>query len=512
MKKYKSIILSSIVALSTIACDDYLDINTSPNAPSADIITPDLSLSGALNEPYMNGGYNTADRLGNALMQNWAFDVNNVTGGFQIEYNLNITSSFYSSIWDRLYRETSTLSIIENYGDEDGNQEYNYFKAIAMIMKVDHFQTLVDLYGDIPYSEAHLGGNNTTPAYDDDQAIYRDFIVKLDQAIALIDDTPTEEAISPDVNDVIFGGNMQSWKSYANTIKLRVLLRESTKAETNGESQAYLNAEFAKLDGQTFVTSDVTLNPGYTDTTGSQSPFFGLYGYEPATTTATGFGRQLVVSDYRAKFMSGLATQDGVITGVSDNRLSSVFETFGGQVIGPVQGVTGAGTPPQLSKMLIGSGLLVNSEQDYYVMTASESYFLQAEAMARGYITGDAQNAYNSGISSSFALLGATEGNYITNINVVPEIGFGAAASLDDKINAIMTQKWIALMGIDAVETWIDYTRTGYPDVPLAATASKPARPKRLMYPQSEYTSNANNVPAQSQADAFNNGVFWNEN
>jgi hypothetical protein len=512
MKKYKSIILSSIVALSTIACDDYLDINTSPNAPAADIITPDLSLSGALNEPYMNGAYNTADRLGNAFMQNWAFDVNNVTGGFQVEYNLNITSSFYSSIWDRLYRDTSTLSIIEKYGAEDDSQEYNYFKAIAMIMKVNHFQTLVDLYGDIPYSEAHLGGNNTTPTYDDDQAIYRDFIVKLDQAIALIDNTPTEVAITPDVSDVVFGGNMESWKSLANTIKLRVLLRESTKAETNGESQAYLNSEFAKLDGQTFVSTDVTLNPGYNDTAGSQSPFFGLYGYDAATTTPTTIGRQLVVSDYRAKFMSGEETQNGVITGVSDSRLAAVFETFGGQVIGPVQGVTGAGTPPNLSKMNIGSGLLLNSEQDYYVMTASESYFLQAEAMARGYITGDAQTAYNTGISSSFALLGASELNYIDNINIVPGVGFGAAGNLEEQINAIMTQKWIALMGIDAVETWIDYTRTGYPAVPLAATATKPARPKRLMYPQSEYTANSANVPVQSQADAFNNGVFWNEN
>jgi hypothetical protein len=508
MKKYKSIILSAIVALSTVACDDYLDINDNPNAPSSAILTPDLTLSGALTEPYMNGGYNSADRLGNAFMQSWAFDVNNVTGGFQEEYNLNINSNFYSTIWNRLLRDTSTLSVIE----AEENPEYAYFKAIAMIMKVDHFQTLVDLYGDMPYTEAHILGENTTPAYDDDQFIYRDFIVKLNEAIDLIDNADLNVAILPSISDVVFGGNMSNWKNFANTVKLRVLLREATKAETNGESQTYLTAQFTELDGATFVSTDVAINPGYADIEGSQSPFYALYGNEGATTTRTGLGGQIVVSDYRAKFMTGLPTQDGTVTGVPDNRLPAVFELLGGQVVGPVQGETGAGVPPALSKMVVGQGVLQSPLQDYYVMTASESYFLQSEAMARGYITGDAQTAYNNGISASFTLLGAFEGAYVTNINSIPNIGFAAAGSLDEQINAIMTQKWLALMGIDAIESWIDYTRTGYPNIPLALTAQRAERPNRLMYPQSEYTTNAANVPVQSQDDAFSTNVFWGEN
>jgi hypothetical protein len=506
MKKYKSIILSAIVALSTVACDDFLDINESPNAPSTGL-TPDLTLSAALTQPYMNGGYNSADRLGNAFMQSWAFDVNNVTGGFQEEYNLNINSNFFSTIFNRLYLDTGTLSLIE----KEENLEYSNHIAIAMIMKVDHFQTLVDLYGDIPYLEAHLGGQNQTPAYDDDQFIYRDFIVKLNQAIELIDNA-SDTAIDPGVNDPVFNGDMSSWKTYANTLKLRVLLREATKAETNGESQTYLTTQFAELDGETFITNNVTINPGYNDVENGQSPFYALYGNEGASTTRTGLGGQIVVADYRAKFMTGVPTQDGTATGVPDNRLPAVFELLGGQVVGPVQGETGAGVPPALSKMVVGQGLLQSPVQDYYVMTASESFFLQSEAIVRGYITGDAQTAYNNGISASFTLLGASEGAYVTNINSIPNIGFAAAGSLDEQINAIMIQKWLALMGIDAIESWIDYTRTGYPNVPLALTAQRAERPNRLMYPQSEYTRNAANVPAQTQDDAFSTSVFWGEN
>ena len=64
-------------------------------------------------------------------------------------------------------------------------------------------------------------------------------------------------------------------------------------------------------------------------------------------------------------------------------------------------------------------------------------------------------------------------------------------------------------MGINGIESWIEYTRTGFPVTDLALTATRPAKPVRLMYPNSEYTANGNNVPSQSQNDAFNNKIFW---
>jgi len=515
MKRYKLLILSAVVAVTTVSCDKYLDINQSPNSPSEETVTPDLMLAAALSQPYTvtstAGTYGInpivdANELGNIFMNSWAGDVNNITGAYLDEFALILTSSFHSQIWDRLYRETSTLQTIIN----DPNPVYDNMKAIAKIMKTHHFQTIVDLYGDVPYSQAHLLGDNTTPAYDDDETIYRDFIVQLDDAIALIDNADLN-TIDPGVNDVIFNGDMSMWKKFANTLKLRVLLREATKAETNGASQTYLNAQFANMVGASYITTNVTLNPGFVDTAGRQNPFWGNFGQTPAGDNTFDKGL-IVVTDYAAQYMSGGVTQNGVSTAVNDTRLAAMYEDVAGTVVGVVQGADNTSAPADLSHLRLNSGLLQSPIQDVYVMTASEAYFLQAEAAVRGYISGTAQSFYDAGINASFALLGATPGTYVNDINAVVGQGFGAAVGLDQQIEAIMTQKWIALMGINGIESWIEYTRTGYPAVPLATTAQQAAKPNRLMYPGSEYTANSANVPAQSAPDTFTTHVFWDEN
>ncbi|WP_255702608.1 SusD/RagB family nutrient-binding outer membrane lipoprotein [Antarcticibacterium sp. 1MA-6-2] len=84
-------------------------------------------------------------------------------------------------------------------------------------------------------------------------------------------------------------------------------------------------------------------------------------------------------------------------------------------------------------------------------------------------------------------------------------IGWSASS---DKIEAIITQKWIATNGINAEQSWYDYNRTGFPEnLPISLQASTPDRPVRLAYPASELTSNGNNVP--SQPDVFNTKIFW---
>ena len=75
-----------------------------------------------------------------------------------------------------------------------------------------------------------------------------------------------------------------------------------------------------------------------------------------------------------------------------------------------------------------------------------------------------------------------------------------------------MTQKWIANMGINGIESWIERTRTGFPDLPLAITATGPSLPNRLLYPASEYSTNSANVPEQNTGDAFSTKIFWDAN
>ena len=150
----------------------------------------------------------------------------------------------------------------------------------------------------------------------------------------------------------------------------------------------------------------------------------------------------------------------------------------------------------------IGPGLLKSETMGACIFTLAESYFNQAEAvLSQG---GDAQSLYESGIEASFDYLGVggASGYYAQPVANV------SWANSSNKLEAIITQKWIATNGITAEQSWFDYNRTGYPsNLPISDQATSSDRPVRLYYPASELSSNGGNVP--SQPDAFTAKIFW---
>ena len=146
----------------------------------------------------------------------------------------------------------------------------------------------------------------------------------------------------------------------------------------------------------------------------------------------------------------------------------------------------------------LGPGILKGFDQDAIIFSYSEALFLLAEARVRGYMSGDAKSAYDAGIAESFATLGATQGTYTGD----------ADWNSKSKIEAIITQKWIALNGTNGIESWYEYNRTGFPSgLPVSNQSPQPDRPVRHLYPNSEISANASNVPAQK--NAFSNKIFW---
>ena len=488
------------------ACSkDYLDINQSPVAPTQDLVAPDLLLAGAINDPYRTLAV-TANDLGNAWMQNWGPNVNAWTGGYEDEFRFRLTTSFGDGIWDNFYRGMATLQSIIDYEGED----YDNHKAIARVMKSFYFQYLVDLYGDVPYTEALQKGTILTPAYDDAATVYRALITDLDLAISTINSSGGDVPVGSE--DIVFQGDMGKWIQFANTLKLRILLRQSVLAEENAEVKSYLDAQFANLENN-FLTVNATINPGYADAAGKQNPFYSTYGFDSEGNNA---GRRTfdVAAEYAAEFLKGNETENGVSTNVYDLRVERLYEVLdaAGEVVGIQQGATATTAPDELS--YLGPGLIVSSEQDGYLITAAESFFLQSEAAFRGYITGDAKALFQEGIIASYELLGLTEQDaldYIAASNGTNLIGWDGSAN---KIEAIMTQKWIALNGINGIEAFIEYNRTGYPDLPLPIIAEESQRPFRLLYPASEYSNNSANVALQNQSlsDAFSVPIFWDVN
>ena len=481
-----------VVSLLLASCSEsFLDVNTDPNNPVT--VTPDLILPTGLNfsniiEEQSRG----MNHLGNMFMYNWS--QSNGFSWYPDEFQYLVNSTFYTRIFDYTYRfplkQYAALYNLE--GEENG-----YYQAIGKIMAALHFQQLVDCYGNVPYSAALLRGGNATPSYDDAQVIYESIINDLSDAIDLINATASNNLLTPDVpglDDGVFGGDMDKWKTFANTVKLRILVRQSDMAGRD----AYIQAEFDKIaaSGDGYMNSDVTINIGYAQNASQQNRKWEDMGQDVSgTETLT----------YKATCATPYVLDRLIAT--NDGRLDFIFERPSTGHLGVPQGLVDYGgtaflTPELVSN--IGPGILKGPTQDGVLYTAAESYFNRAEAALKGFISSDPKAMYEAGIQASFTYLGAGDasGYYGQDITTV---GWDNSTN---KLEAIMIQKWIALMGINALQSWFDYTRTGYPsDLPISLQASTPDRPVRLAYPSSEITSNGNNLP--TQPNVFTAKPFW---
>lgn len=510
MKRIK-FILPLIAGFMLFSCSDYLDVNSSPNDPNANSVTPNLSLAAAQSDSYRNLT-RRMNEYGNVFMNNWGANVNSFTSGYAEEFGISLSSNFYDDIWDGLYLSTGGYSKIIAHPASG----YDNHKAIAKICKAFYFQYLVDLYGDVPYTEAHVGLNALSPKYDDDKAIYRDLVVQLEDAIDMIVDAPAGTA-AVGSEDVILGGDMAAWVKFANTLKLRILLRQSEL--TDADTVTYLTQEFSELATAEFVDQDVTINPGYSSGSNSrQNPWMNLMiELQPDAN-----GNKVYRSTFN--FRRASAYIAGQLNSTSDGRRSRLFAPVSGtNITGVIQGdqsaLNGGGTAPAAISSL-GPGLVISNDQDGYMMLKAESLLLQAEAIHKGYLTGDAQTKFNNAIIASFDQLGAADSaSYIASINGVVGKGYGApGATSEQQLEAIFYQKSIALNGINGAEIFIEYTRArknGNPlideNIPMPLLSSTPTghKPRRLMYPNSELATNSANVPVLTMTDAYNTAPFW---
>ncbi len=490
--KYTSLLLAVIMMAS---CEEFLDVNEDPNNPVS--VTPDLILPvGQAYSANIIQGNTTrrANCLGNMLMYNWS--QSDGYSWYTDEFKYNVTSSFYQGIFNDSY--SAALKQYQILDQLEG-VTYNNYRAIAKVMKAFHFQLLVDFYGDVPYSEALLRSREATPKYDDAKTIYEDLITQLDTAIILINKAETATLV-PGADDAIFNGNMTNWKKFANSVKLRILIRQSNMSGRD----AYIKAELSKIatEGSGYISSDVGVNPGYAKEEDKQSPVWNYFGYD-ASGTITMDNNATCATQYILDYLST----------TTDPRIDRLYEKPGTGHLGVPQGLLDYDTPvadafiPSLVSN-IGPGILKGATQDAIIYTLAECYFNLAEARQKGLITtgDDAKTLYNKGIKASFDYLGVAADRF--DIYSVQNKNLVSWDSSPNKLEAIITQKWIAVNGITAEQSWFDYNRTGYPsNLPISLQSAKADRPVRIYYPAGEYSSNGENVPAQPEA--FTEKIFW---
>jgi hypothetical protein len=292
-------------------------------------------------------------------------------------------------------------------------------------------------------------------------------------------------------------------------LELKLLIHQS---EVPAQS-AFITTQLAKIaaNGRGFMGAGggALINPGYQNSTGKINPFYANFHTVTAATTSVSYYR---ANQYAVDFYNS----------TGDNRMASFYDPVNGSFAGNFDGDPASVSNAETSG--VGAGLLKGPAQNEWILSDFESLFLQAEAAQRGWITGDPQALYESAITQSFIYLYQDGSNTITDTALHPAADATAlyTSGTDDvdwtastnKLEAIITQKWAALNGINWVEAWTDYRRLGIPNLPIseAPTHVVPQIPVRYLYPQSEYNTNAANTPSLPANAQFTNKIFWDTN
>ncbi len=492
------ILLTVLLVLGTSCGKDFLSVNEfNPNQASA--VPANLILPAALN---------TTSRImtlpGNYTFVYMWYGLMSVSGGYSQPVALtqyNLLNSSYQGNWSNSYVNLQNYDYIEKNSATDKLKPY---KAIAKIMKVLVYQNLVDIYGNIPYTEALRSGDGILkPKYDDQQAVYEDLVLQLDAAMELITSAPADAEEVGDY-DIIYHGDMSMWWKFANTLKLRILVNQSgMTGRTAYISSAIATTAHSAAD-YISVGEGAMLNPGYVQSSGKMNPFWETFYKQDGSQQADGLGY----------FVAGQDACDFLTTN-NDPRKLRFFQpsTAGGTTVkGNYFGATVLEPVPTTSKL--GPGMLQAYNQSAPIMTDFESLFLQAEAVQRGILTGDAEALYESAVTQSIIYMGGPSGNAASAATYLaqtgkPLVNFELAPN---KLSAILTQKWCALNGISPMTIWTDYRRTGYPD--FIHWSQDPAKlnatpPVRLLYPQTEISTNNDNVLLQGDINLFTSKIFW---
>ena len=406
---------------------------------------------------------------------------------YDTEARFNITTRrIGDNHWNVLYRntlgnlETSKEVILAEGGD--AKQIKNKI-ALIEILQVYTFQILVDTYGDVPYTDALKVKEVILPKYEDDAAIYPKLITRLDAAIASLDASSDSFGSA----DFIYGGDIASWKIFANTIKLKI-----------GLNLADADAALSKSTVESAYNAGVILS-------NNQNASFNYPGAAPMYNPIFA---NLVASN-RNDFIASETIVNDMNT-LADPRRTVYFTPMAN---GTYKGGRNAQTNLYADFSHIGEKLTA-ADFPTLLAEATETNFYLAEAAARGYAVGNtAEYYYNNAITASFENWGiASEAPaYLAKADV--SYATAPGATYKEKIGR---QAWIAYFN-RPFEAWNSYRRLDFPALVTpqrAVAAAEGEIPKRYTYPINEQTvNNANWISASTAigGNKLKTHVFWDK-
>ncbi|WP_127845832.1 SusD/RagB family nutrient-binding outer membrane lipoprotein [Psychroflexus aestuariivivens] len=478
--KHIQAFLLSVILLFTLSCtENFEDINDNPNAPQE--VSPEFLLTNVILEQIDEHTFIQGLRFNNYLAQfNADVEFERID-----RYELGSNSGYWNMIFG-LLADLESMKELPGYNDA--------YDAVAEIYKVYLYSQLTDLWGDVPYSEAiQFNELNFTPVYDRQEEIYTNpengLLARLEAAVIQLENT--NESIR---GDIMFNNDLTKWARFANSLQVRFRIRISGKF-----------TDFSKLqqlaDGGQLLQSnaDNAVLP-YLSAAPNQFPLFNA---------ATGIYQGLKMSE----------TFENQLKQWNDPRLDVFFKPtpksvlegnpeFRGLQNGlSSQTISERGIDLNDLSLLSDRFRAVPDGVDAQIMLYSEVQFALAEAVERGFISGDANEYYQNGIAAHFEYYGASlPGDYFAREAIALN------GSTQENLEKILTQKWLSLFMIGH-EAWFNIRRTGIPDLePGPDNFNEDRYPVRYLYPESEQAVNKENYDAAVErivGDNINAKNWW---
>lgn len=216
-----------LLTLGLSSCSDFLDVNVDPDKPN------NTTAEVANRVPWIQRMFMYSAGITNyrtSMIAGVLYSTSGTHGPAAVTWNFapGTTTSSYQT-W---FVETAA-NLNDLYNKAKAENAYHYM-AVADIYHALGFMQMLDLYGEIPYTEAL--GNSPVPAYDDGKTIFNGCVAKLDEAIKLLSEAQPATATPLSKGDLMNGGDAQKWLKMAYGLKARFLLKLSKKAEFDPEA------------------------------------------------------------------------------------------------------------------------------------------------------------------------------------------------------------------------------------------------------------------------------------
>jgi hypothetical protein len=543
---YKITMIAALAVAS--GCQDFLDINDNPNAPtqvSASKLLPSVQL--AVTYAVDNGAGGLSSYTSFMTHQY-------VVRGNMNDYQPQAIDFPVAVSWANFF--TNALPDIQKIIDQSTEAENWQYVGIAQILKAYSYSVMVDMWGSVPYFGAAKGAGDLYPAFDPGDKIYDDLFLLLDEGIKNVAKTTV---VKPAADDLFYGGNMDRWRKLAKTLKLKlynqIRLVKNVSAQVNEliteNDMIGASADDFQMKFGTSFSPD-NRNPGYTQEwqeSGSNysiNPYF--YEIMRSIDTFGHGGLQFGTVDPRIPYYFFNQLKAGAVDADAQNKCAYCpsrtntsflslfafsfnidpnegFDQGKSRTIAGLYPVGGryddgkGGTASNAATLAAGrvSGTGIAPQR---ILTYYQRKYVEAELASAGVTAGDARALLGIALDASFAKV-----NEIATDAAAPVIAAAAittyknavlakydAADAAGKLEVIMTQKWIANFGY-GVDTFNDYRRTGYPRLHDGNTDALPITLRKFALVASLPYQNTDLVTygpdRLTQRNIYTDKVFW---